>query len=121
MLVALLAGCVESTGSYQVSTCAFGSADTTCTPVAVDPPKAVFAGSFALVDPNPGIAPGCAATVDLTVRSGTMEWYAVEQDPASCAEIGDAIEGNAAVGDGHTIDLWFPRATFTFRIEVDPS
>ena len=128
-LVPLLAtGCADDGSSaYHVATCSFGSAATTCTPIRVpDSPRDWFELSFTVIDPNPGVPAGCAGTVELEVNtaatgSGQLRWHSQELDAATCAEVGQPVEGSGAIEGGRIVDLAFPQAGFTFRVDVSPT
>src|SRR5262245_47916906 len=124
MRCAVLALCLVActSDSYDIATCSFGAAEADCTPIPVpDTPRAEFIGSFTLVNPNPGVPPGCTGTVDLTVRSNSAEWTAEELDAASCDPVGAPLDGSVSIDAGQTIDLHFPQASFTFRIRIAPT
>ena len=111
---------------YTVGTCAFGSTETQCTPLAAsDQARAQHELHFALIDPNTGAPHGCSeATLDVndTVSgTGKMHWTGQEKDPTGCAAMGAELDGTKDVGDGQTVDLHFPGANFTFRMEVKPA
>ena len=118
-----LAGC-GGPSTYSVATCAFGSTETQCTPVPAEGARSQHELHFALIDPNSGAPHGCSeATLDVNDSvsgSGKMHWHGQEKSPTACAAIGAELQGAKDIGTGQTVDLHFPSANFTFRMEVKP-
>lgn len=122
VVAALMMGCGAQ---YTVATCAFGADQTTCTPgAALDAPRSFLAYHFNLVNPNPGITPGCTGDLSLEVNTrdsgwGKAHWHASERDATTCAPVGEEFEGNTVVSGGKVFDVVFPHGDFTFRIQVN--
>ncbi|MCC6746050.1 MAG: hypothetical protein IT371_00240 [Deltaproteobacteria bacterium] len=108
-----------------VSTCTFGSAATTCTPVlAPICPTDKLAYTFnTFTNPNPGAPKGCVGTVNVEAKKGLaggvdLEWRAFELDKG-CLQVGGELRGKATVEGScceKVADVVFPAGKFTFRV-----
>lgn len=108
---------------YDVFTCAFGTGETTCTPLrASESAKDVIDMDFTLVNPNT-TTPGCAGDFHLGVnqpKGGYLSWHAQEQD-TTCAPVGQELTGEQQLdGTEKVVDAHFPQNDFTFRVSVRP-
>jgi hypothetical protein len=113
-----------NTQMNTVHTCAFGTDETACTPVlASEAPRNVIDMHFTLVNPN-APAQGCAGEFHLGVnapRNWHLIWHAREQDPATCAQIGEEMSGDQLLDEVQNgVDAHFPQGDFTFRVVVRP-
>lgn len=122
VVAAMAVGCGAQ---YSVATCAFGSDQSTCSAgQPLDSPRGWLMYHFTLVNPNPGIPPGCTGELSLDVNTresgaGKAHWHASERDATTCNPVGEEFEGSTDVTGGKVFDVFFPHGNFTFRIQVN--
>ena len=113
---------------FALATCSFGKDEKDCTtvPVPENYLSGIPGGHFNLIDPNPGVPPGCAGELLMSVLSTSnggaeIRWEGQEKDPQTCNQIGPDLTGSTTLPCPccqRIVDIHYPEQDFTFRVLV---